>query len=68
MSESKELCFKVELVNGSMKVSFGDFNLALISHALRIANLEIDNIIISSQQAKSSPIEVPKTIIDKLRG
>lgn len=48
---------KVDLKDGAMKIEFAhDTNIALLSHALRLANLELDNQIIASQ-AKQSPIQ-----------
>lgn len=60
----------VTLENGAMSVNLGHkCNIALISHALRLANLHVDNAIISSQAPKDSPIiEPPKGgIISRLR-
>lgn len=39
---------KITLKHGSITVNFGQVNIALISHALRLANLELDNKIIAS--------------------
>ena len=60
---------KVELGNGGIRATFGQCNLALISHALRVASLELDNIIIAHKQKKEEKplIVMPKTILDKLR-
>jgi len=57
---------KVMLKDGKITVTFGDANLAIISHALRLASLEVDNVIIGNQQPKSN-LTVPKTVIDKMR-
>ena len=68
---------KVELIDGNMVVSFGGgLNTALISHALRIASLELDNQIIAAQQKPQSSIEVAppnfkpivgQDIVDRIR-
>lgn len=64
---------KVTLIDGSMQIDFNhDVNISLISHALRIASLELDNQIIASQQPKlvqpstSIPI-VGQDILDRIR-
>lgn len=50
---------RVELVDGSMNVNFGKVNAALISHALRIASLELDNQIIAAQQPSTIEVAPP---------
>lgn len=53
---------------GKMFIHFGtDVPLALVSHALRLASLQLDNAIIGMTQEKSQ-IEIPSSIIQKLRG
>ncbi len=60
----RKLLVKVDLVGGKMDVVFGrDIgNIALVSHALRLANLELDNILIGQQQPDETVIEAPTGI------
>ena len=59
---------KVMLHDGKLSVHFGEVNMALVSHAFRLASLELDNLIcLQQQQQKKSDIEVPKTVLDKMR-
>ena len=53
---------KVTLIDGSLKVSFGKYNTALIGHALRLANLKLDNVIIAQQAPKPSALDIKQTI------
>lgn len=57
---------RVEIDDGKMSVHFGKFNMSLIGHALRLANLQLDNEIIKSQ-AKPSPIAIPDSVKRILR-
>lgn len=59
---------KVNLHDGKLSVVFGNVNIAIISHALRLASLELDNQIVgANNEQEKSGIEVPKTILDKMR-
>jgi len=58
---------KVMLKDGKMTTTFNTgLNMAVMSHAIRLLSLELDNAIIGNQDKKSN-IEVPHTIIDKMR-
>ncbi len=54
----------VELKEGSMNVSFGECNLALLSHAVRLASLELDNLIIGANQPAIE--EAPPGFLDRM--
>lgn len=55
---------RVQLVNGKMHVVFGGNNIALNSHAIRLASLELDNKIIAMAAEKAAQgIQVPKGLI-----
>jgi len=68
---------KVILKEGHMAVTFGKVNITLLSHALRLANLQLDNIIIGSQTQKDqsgikivpgiNQMPLGQKIIDKIR-
>jgi len=61
---------KVTLVDGQMKVSLASVNLAILSHALRLTSLQLDNELIKREQAKIpkvSPISVSPDILKQLR-
>ena len=60
----------VTLENGSISVNFDQkVNMALVSHALRLANLQLDNAIIAAEASKKSSIIAPPKggITDRLR-
>lgn len=57
----------VTLQDGKMAITYGNFNHALLSHAMRMASLQLDNMIIQSQTENQSPIAIPENIIKKLR-
>ncbi len=55
---------RVTLKNGKMFVVFGGSNIALNSHAVRLASLELDNKIIAMEAKKADEgIQVPKGLI-----
>lgn len=55
---------RVQLINGKMYVKFGGSNIALNSHAIRLASLELDNKIIEDGIKKATEgIQVPKGLI-----
>jgi len=55
---------RVTLRDGKMFVVFGGNNVALNSHAVRLASLELDNKIIQmAQEKEESSIQVPKGLI-----
>ena len=55
---------RVTLRSGKMHVVFGGDNIALNSHAVRLASLELDNAIIANEAKKEeSKITVPKRLI-----
>lgn len=59
---------KVVLRDGKMYPTLGEVNLALLSHAIRLLSLELDNLIVGMQAEKNkSNIEVPQTVVDKMR-
>lgn len=60
----EKLILKVTLLDGRISVDFGQVNLALISHAIRLAGLQVDNQIIASQSPKPSKIDIPKGAVD----
>ena len=70
-----KLILKVELIDKKMVVSFGQElpNTLLYDRAIRLASLELDNMIIGGQasQNKYKPFavtEIPPSVMDKLRG
>ncbi len=55
------------LKDGTITVNFNhDINMAVISHAMRLTNLELDNAIIAMQTKKKSNIEVSQNVIDRM--
>jgi len=72
----KTLVVKVELHDGKLDVEIGNVNLALVSHAIRLLGLQIDNIIIAKEshnqeqkiQTPDMKITIPNSVRDKLRG
>ena len=58
--------------NGNINVQFLNSNQALLSYAIRVASLQLDNAIMKNEIEKAEKeaplIEMPKGIIDKLRG
>jgi len=58
---------KVTIQDGSMRVEFGKVNSALLSHAIRMASLHLDNMLIGSEQEDKKIVSAPPNIIDKLR-
>jgi len=65
--KGEQLLLKVTLGGGSMKVTFGPHNMALLAYALRRASLQLDNQIIASEAAKKSPITIPKDLRKRLQ-
>ena len=61
---------KVTQKGGQLSISFGAVNLQVISHALRLASLQLDNHIVgmSQKQAVVPQAQIPKGLMDKLRG
>jgi len=67
MSEEKEV-LRVTLKDGSMHVDFNDkVNMALASHALRLASLQLDNAICKGN-APLVQTHLPPDITNRLRG
>ena len=69
------LILKVELVDKKMVVKFGHEipNTLLYDRAIRLASLELDNMIIGGQQNQQpyKPLAVthiPQSVMDKIRG
>lgn len=70
MSENgKQTLVSVTLEEGKMEVDFASgVNMAMISHALRMANLAFDNALIGQQAAANeSNIKVANSVIDRMR-
>ena len=66
--KDKEL-LKVTLRDGSISVHFGEVNLALITMAVKMAELELDNQIIGMQNKEPSVIQtMSPDILKRLRG
>ena len=64
---SQELV-KIILEDGNMKVELADTNFALLSHAIRLASLELDTCIVAKDlKEQESKIQVSKSIIDRIR-
>ena len=63
------LIVKVELTReGKMEVTFGDFNMALLSHGIRMASLTLDNEIMKPKEpSKIVPINqiIPNDVIKR---
>ena len=59
---------RVSLKNGKMDVRFGKYNTALLSHAIRLASLHLDNMIIAAQAPKKSSLEIPKGLTNRIIG
>ena len=66
----------VILNGGSMQVKFKDnINTALLSHALRLANLQLDNMIIKNEEARSEKLgnlikpslTIPNDVLKRMR-
>lgn len=55
--------------NGSLKVVFGsEVSFKDLSLGIRLASLELDNLIVGRMMAKKpTPIEIPQSILDKIR-
>ena len=69
--EAKHELLKVTLQDGKMKVTFGKYNMALIGHGIRMANLQLDAMICTKEMEakKDSPIIQPlKDIRRKIIG
>jgi len=61
------LLIKVDLTReGKMEVTFGKFNLSLISHAIRMASLTLDNEIMKPKEP-SKIVPVNQVIPDDIR-
>ncbi len=67
--KAKKTLIEVSLYNGTINIDFAtDVNMALISHGLRLANLELDNAIIANQTPSEENIVKPSNgIIDFVR-
>ena len=61
--KKKRLVLRVELNEGKMEVTLGECNMALLSHAVRLASLELDNLIIGANQPKESPLSLPDRFV-----
>jgi len=60
----KIILVQVELVEGRMRVHFGGNNIALNSHAIRLASLQLDNSIMAKEQEnEEKSIQVPRGLI-----
>ena len=63
---------KVSIAGGNMVVDFGKHNIALLSHALRVAGLHLDDMIVEkeivAEESEKPKIVIPPNILDKLRG
>ncbi len=66
----KVTLIKVDLEKGSMHVEFAQTsNVALLSHALRLANLQLDNMLIANAQKNDQSSIIKATgIINRIRG
>ena len=70
-----KMVLKVELVDKKLVVKFGQElpNTLLYDRAIRLASLELDNMIIGGQQNQQpykpfAVTEIPLSIMDKIRG
>lgn len=58
----------VTLKDGSMKVEFDKCNTALLSHAIRLASLHLDNMLIGHDaQKETSEIAISENLLKRLR-
>jgi len=67
--KAKKTLVEISLYEGKISVEFakGNINMALISHAIRLASLELDNAIIAHNQPKEDIVKPNSTIIDIMR-
>ena len=66
--KAKKTLIEVSLYDGKITIDFAkDVNMALISHSIRLASLELDNAIIGGQQQKEEIVKPSGTIIDFMR-
>ena len=63
MAKDIEL-IKVTLRDGKMEVKLAAVNLALLSHAVRLIDLEVDDKLLNPE---FSPIAVPQSVRDRIR-
>lgn len=61
--KKNRLILRVELDEGKMNVTLGECNMALISHAVRLVSLEVDNLIIGAQAQPKSDLTLPEGFV-----
>lgn len=74
MSENgKENLITVSMSDGRMEVHMGKYNLALLSHAVRMASMTLDNIILGQQsenekkEALKKSVVLPPDVLNRMR-
>jgi len=68
--EKERDILKVVYQGGEVKVMFGTGNVAYLTHALRVAGLEVDNYIIgleAKKAAESTIIKPPDSITSRIK-
>lgn len=66
--ESAELIFAVKMIdNKHIDVKINTNKLTLLLTGLKMAELQIENMIIASQTPKDSPIVMPQSVMNRLR-
>ena len=69
-NDKPEGLFKATFINGEFKIELGSKHIPKLLTALKLTELEIENIIIAKhcQPDKTIVTETPKGLIDKIRG